>query len=222
MSQGIQTGPPAVPPQDSENEPTDAQLLACFIECRDQAAFESLLRAHGPMVYGVCLRMLGNHADAEDAFQATFLILAQKAANIVRTGMPANWLFQVARRSALKIKAAVSKRHQREKQMSLLPEAQSAQSSGWSELAPVLDKEVHALPYKYQVAIVLCDLEGKTRRDAARQLGWPEGTLVSRLTRARAILANRLTRQGIVLSAATLGLLLSQHAASAAVPASLI
>lgn len=222
MIDSIQSRPSAVPQSNSHAERGDAELLAQFIERHDQSAFETLVRTHGPMVYGVCLRMLGNHHDAEDAFQATFLILAQKAASIVRRGLPANWLFQVAHRSALKVRTAVVKRRQREQPMIELPEAATSPSAGWSDLAPALDAEVHALPYKYQVAIVLCDLEGKTRQDAARQLGWPEGTLVTRLAKAREILANRLTRQGIVLSTASLVLLLSEHVASAAVPGVLV
>lgn len=201
---------------------TEARLLERFIESRDEAAFEALVRAHGPMVYGVCLRMLGNHADADDAFQATFLILARKAASIAHRGMPANWLFQVAHRSALKVRFAIGKRRQREKSMNALPEPAAPRESDWAELAPVLDEAVYSLPHKYQVAVVLCDLEGKTRKEAARQLGWAEGTLGTRLTKAREILAGRLSRRGIIVSAGTLALFLSQNALSAAVPAGLV
>ena len=201
---------------------TDCQLLERFIERRDQDAFESLMRIHGPMVLGVCRRVTGHHHDAEEAFQAAFLVLARKAASIWPRQMLANWLYEVAYRSALKLRTATAKRQAKEKQISMLPEPVAPQERDWQEIAPLLDRELCRLPDTYRAAVICCDLQGYTRTDAARQLGWPEGTLKVRLMRARSILAKRLTQQGVALSAGTLAVVLSQKAASAAVPAALL
>jgi RNA polymerase sigma factor (sigma-70 family) len=210
----------AVSPE--ETDPTDAQLLAQFVSRRDQAAFEKLLRRHGPMVFGTCCRILRRHHEAEDAFQTTFLSLAQNAARIGRPEMLANWLFRVARHAAIKVKQAAAKRRQKEQQMAPIAQSNPAQAELWAELAPVLDDELARLSDKLRITVVLCDIEGKTRRQAARQLGCPEATVSSRLMKARALLARRLARQGIVLSTATIGGLLTQNAATAAVPGMLL
>jgi RNA polymerase sigma factor (sigma-70 family) len=202
--------------------PTDCQLLDRFIERRDQDAFESLMRIHGPMVLGVCRRVTGHHHDAEEAFQAAFLVLARKAASIWPRHMLANWLHEVAYRSALKLRTATSKRQAKEKQIEMLPEPVARQERDWQEITPLLDRELCRLPDTYRAAVICCDLEGYSRTDAARQLGCPEGTLKVRLMRARSILAKRLTQQGVALSAGTLAVVLSHKAASAAVPAALL
>jgi RNA polymerase sigma factor (sigma-70 family) len=201
---------------------TDGRLLDSFIERQDEAAFEALVRRHGPTVWGVCRRILRNYHDAEDAFQATFLVLARKAASIVPREMVANWLYGVAYRTALKAQATTGKRRVRERQVTNMPEPEAGRPDAWHDLEPVLDQELARLPDKYRVAIVLCDLEGKTRKEAARQLKIPEGTLSSRLTTARLMLAKRLTRHGLVLSGGSLAVVLAQHAASAGVPASVV
>jgi RNA polymerase sigma factor (sigma-70 family) len=201
---------------------TDSQLLERFIERRDQDAFESLMRIHGPMVLAVCRRVTGHHHDAEEAFQSAFLILARKAASIWPRQMLANWLYGVAYRTALKQRTATSKRRAKEKQVSMLPEPVAPQERDWQEIAPLLDRELSRLPDSYRAAVICCDLQGCSRTDAARQLGWPEGTLKVRLMRARSILARRLTQQGVALSAGTLAVVLSHKAASAAVPAALL
>ncbi|HLN28182.1 MAG TPA: sigma-70 family RNA polymerase sigma factor [Gemmataceae bacterium] len=204
-------------------EGTDGQLLTGFIERRDEVAFDALVRRHGPMVLGVCQRILRNEHDAEDAFQATFLVLVRKAASVVPREMVGNWLYGVAHNTALKAKAVGMKRRGRERQMAELPEPGSVRQSQdlWDELKPVLDQELSRLPDKYRVPIVLCDLEGKSHQEAAKQLGWPQGTLSGRLSRARALLAKRLTRHGPALSVGSLAAALSQNAASACLPTSL-
>ena len=201
---------------------TDWQLLEQFVERRDQDAFESLVRVHGPMVLGVCRRVTGHHHDAEEAFQAAFLVLARKAASIWPRQMLASWLYGVAFRTALKLRTATAKRRAKEKQIAMLPEPVAPEERDWQEIAPLLDRELNRLPDTYRAAVICCDLQGCTRAEAARQLGWPEGTLKVRLMRARSLLAKRLTRQGVALSAGTLAVVLSQKAASAAVPAALL
>jgi len=218
LNSGFETKP-LVP---DETGPTDAQLLSQFVVRRDQAAFEKLLLRHGPMVFGTCCRILRRHHEAEDAFQTTFLSLAQNAARIGRPEMLANWLFRVARHAAIKVKQAAAKRQQKEQQMAPIARSNPAQADLWAELAPVLDDELDRLSDKLRIAVVLCDIEGKTRKEAARQLGCPEATVSSRLMKARSLLARRLARQGIVLSTATIGWLLSQNAATAAVPGVLL
>src|SRR5581483_10812755 len=136
----------------------------------------ALVRRHAPMVWGVCRRILGNPHDAEDAFQATFLVLVRRASAIVPRDMVGNWLYGVAHQTALKAKATLAKRRTREKQVSALPEIEVEPQHFQQELRAVLDQELSRLPDKYRVAIVLCDLEGKTRTEAARQLAVPPGT----------------------------------------------
>lgn len=201
---------------------SDAECLERFIRGRDQDAFAALVARHGPLVYGVCRRVLGNSHDADDAFQSTFLVLTKKAGSIIRRGMPANWLYQVAYRTALNAKTTIAKRQRREKPMEATPEPVAAAEPAWAGLAPLLDKELSALPHKYQLAVVLCDLEGKSGRDAAEQLGWPAGTFFTRLRKGRALLAGRLARRGIALSAGALAVALAENAAAAAVPAALV
>src|SRR4051812_37955896 len=152
---------------------SDVQLLQQFASLRDPLAFEALVRFHGPMVLGVCRRVLHNHHDAEDAFQATFLVLSRKAASIVPRERIGDWLYGVAYRSALKLKSLTAKRRMREKQVTEFPEPSTASPDNWRELESVLDAELSRLPANYREPIVLCDLEGKTHAEAARQLGWP-------------------------------------------------
>jgi RNA polymerase sigma factor (sigma-70 family) len=197
---------------------TDSALLERFLTNRDEGAFETLVRRHGPMVFGVCRRVLGNVHDAEDAFQATFLILARKAASIRQRGSVGNFLHGVAHRAALQAKRASGRRRARE--ANAMPRPQPAPDS-WSELREVLDQELGRLPDKYRALLVLCDLEGRTRKEAARQLGLAEGTVASRLARARQLLARRLGRHGLALSGGALAVALAQGA-SAAVPAALV
>jgi RNA polymerase sigma factor (sigma-70 family) len=200
---------------------TDGELLETFLRQKDDAALAALVRRHGPMVWGVCCRMLRNHHDAEDAFQATFLVFVQKATALPDKEMVGNWLYGVAHQTAVRMRALAAKRGVRERQVAVMPEPTSAEQYVWNDLQPVLDEELARLPDKYRVLIVLCDLAGNTRKDVARQLDIPEGTVASRLATARMMLAKRLSRRG-VLSGVLLGALLSSHAASACVPLSVI
>jgi RNA polymerase sigma factor (sigma-70 family) len=198
---------------------TDGQLLERFLARRDEAAFEALVKRHGPMVLGVCRRVLGNAADAEDAFQATFLVLVRKAHAVRPRELVGNWLHGVAYRTALRARSAAAQRRAKERQVVPMPRQETPPDETWRDVQPVLDRELNGLPEKYRVPIVLCDLEGKTRRQAARQLGWPEGTLSCRLARGRALLARRLARHGLNFSGAGLALGLAQEAAAAVPPA---
>jgi RNA polymerase sigma factor (sigma-70 family) len=200
-------------------EPTDGELLECFVSRGEKAALEVLVRRHAPMVWGVCRRILPHH-DAEDAFQAAFLVLVRKAGSVRPRGMVGNWLYGVAHQTALKARSTQAKRRAREKQVADMPEpAAVAQQDPATNWQPLLDAELSRLPDKYRTAIVLCDLEGKTQKEAARHLGCPEGTLSARLSRGRLMLAKRLARRGVPLSGAVLAAALSREAAPACVPA---
>jgi RNA polymerase sigma factor (sigma-70 family) len=201
---------------------SDGQLLASFVRRRDGDAFAALLKRHGRMVMGVCRRVLRNPDDAEDAFQATFLVLARKAGSVTAPNALGGWLYRVAYRTALEARARIARRHAREQQVKDMPEPQAEPEDGWRELLPLLDRELDRLPDKYRVPVVLCELEGKSRKEVARLLGLPEGTLSWRLAQAKKLLARRLSRFGAALSAGSLAALLSRDAASECVPASLL
>jgi RNA polymerase sigma factor (sigma-70 family) len=177
---------------------TDGVLLARFVATRDEDSFEALVRRHGPMVLGVCRRLLGLH-DAEDVFQATFLVLARKAASVAKRESVGCWLHGVARHTALRAVRALHRRRKREKQVKVMPHPEVPEEDDWLS---VLDEELSHLPEKYRAAIVLCDLEGRTRREAALLLKIPEGTLSSRLAAGRKMLATRVALAGGVLSVA--------------------
>jgi len=181
--------------------PTDGQLLERFIRHRDQWAFETLVRRHGPMVLGVCRRIAGNVHDAEDAFQAAFLVLVRKARSIVPREMVGNWLYGVAFHTAQKAKAHAVRLHGKEKQVVAMPHPEARTKESDAELLALLDREVQRLPDKYRLPVVLCELEGRSRKEVAQQLNLPEGTLSSRLAKARKILAERLGPHGLPLSA---------------------
>jgi RNA polymerase sigma factor (sigma-70 family) len=206
-----------------ETDLSDGQLLECLVSRRDEAAAGALVGRHGPMVWGVCRRVLRNHHDAEDAFQATFLVLVRRAASIQPRELVANWLYGVARQTALKARAAAAKRLAREKQLDELPAAEAApEADPGGERQALLDRELSRLTDKYRIAIILCDLEGRSRKEVARRLRIPEGTLSSRLTTARALLARRLARHGFQASAGALAAVLAQQAASATVPSQVL
>ena len=204
-------------------ELSDAALLERYLADRAEKDFAEIVRRHGPMVMGVCRRVLRDEHDAEDAFQATFVVLVRKAETIAPRGMLANWLYGVAHRTAVKARWMCARQRAREATMAQLPEpvAPPEPEGLWSELRPLLDRELIRLADKYRAPIVLCDLEGRTHQEAARELGWPIGTLSGRLSRARAQLARRLARQGVLLSAGSAVFVLSQQTASAQVPTAL-
>jgi RNA polymerase sigma factor (sigma-70 family) len=198
---------------------TDGQLLSQFLSRRDEAAFVALVRRHGPMVLGVCRRVLGNAADAEDAFQATFLVLVRKAASLSARAVLGDWLHGVARRTALSARRACARRRAKEQAMARPDVQGEAVPDDW---LPLLDEELSRLPENYRLPLVLCDLEGKTRREAADCLRWPEGTVAGRLARGRALLARRLARHGGAVSSSFLAAVLAQNAASACVAEALV
>jgi RNA polymerase sigma factor (sigma-70 family) len=197
---------------------SDAELLDRFVRRRDEAAFEVLVWRHGTMVLGLCRRLLRHEHDAEDAFQATFLVLARKAGSIGKRQALASWLYKVAYRIALAARAAAVARRTREQPWVEIPTPDTAEDAVWRDLRPVLDAEVLRLPEKYRAAFVLCCLEGKTNDEAADLLGCPRGTVLSRLARARERLRGRLVRRGVVLSAAALAAA-ANKASAAMVPA---
>lgn len=194
----------------------DGELLDRFLARQDESAFEILVRRHGPMVLGVCRRILGNVPDVDDAFQATFVVLLKKGASIRPREQVGAWLHGVARRVACKAKGLVARQHQREQPM-VDWGVESTPAFDHRDWLPLLDKELDRLPEKYRAAVVLCDLQGQSRREAATRLRVSEGTLSSRLARARALLGSRLKLRGVALSTALLAF--SESAAHAAPPA---
>jgi RNA polymerase sigma factor (sigma-70 family) len=202
----------------------DAQLLARFVTGHDEEAFEALVRRHGPMVLGVCRRLLGDAHAAEDAFQATFLVLVRRAATLDRPELLGNWLHGVAARVAREARARTARRRTQERQAQTMarPRAEPQAEAAWVDLRPVLDEELGQLPEKYRLALVLCYLEGKTHEDAARALGIPVGSVSWRLSRGRELLRQRLTRRGVALTASVLAAVLSDGRLWAAVPAPLV
>jgi RNA polymerase sigma factor (sigma-70 family) len=193
-------------------ELSDEALLDRFLtgESLDsQEAFRALVIRHGPMVLGICRHVLNQDHDAEDAFQATFLVLARKGGSIRDRRVLSGWLHEVAYRIAIKSRASTVRRRTLERQgMAMLPPAiepnRQDQQAAWNELRPVLHEEVNRLPDKYRIPVILSYLEGKTNEEVAELLHWPVGTVKGRLSRARDLLRSRLTRRGLALSAAFL------------------
>ena len=206
----------------SANETADADLLARFVSRRDEAAFEALVRRHGPMVLGVCRQLLYDLHEAEDAFQATFLVLVHKAAGLREPALLGNWLYGVAYRIAARARARAVRRRARERQGVEMIPVPASDETGARDLRPVLHEELNRLPAKYRAPLVLCYFQGKTNEEAARQLRWPLGTVKGNLARARELLRVRLSRRGLALSAGGVAAALSQTAAPAAVPAALV
>jgi RNA polymerase sigma factor (sigma-70 family) len=200
----------------------DGELLASFIDAKDEGSFEALVRRHGPMVFGVCRRVVRNHHDAEEAFQATFLVLARKASSVLPREKVANWLYGVAYRTAMKARAMATKRHWRERQIREMPDPEAPAPGQSQELQLLLDQELNGLRENYRLPILLCDLEGKTIKEACRQLDWPQGTLAGRLARGRKLLAKRLTSRGVALSVGAVAAVVGQNVASAGMPTALL
>jgi RNA polymerase sigma-70 factor (ECF subfamily) len=162
--------------------------------------------------------VLHNTHDAEDAFQTTFLVLACKADVLDRRGPLGNWLYTVAYRTAAKARADLFRRHAHERETSEMAAFASTEEVSWNELRPVLDEELNQLPAKYRAPLILCCLEGKSHQQAARELGWPSGSMSRRMNRARELLRRRLSRRGVVLSAGLIFALLTRKAAARTVP----
>jgi RNA polymerase sigma factor (sigma-70 family) len=203
----------------TEGDPTDGQLLRRFVRGHDEAAFAALMQRHAGLVHGVCWRVLRQAQDAEDVFQATFLVLAHQAAAIRRPESLGSWLYGVAYHLALKAKARAARCQTVEDAEEPWHTADPQTEALRRELRPVLDEELGRLPAKYRAPLILCHLEGKTHVEAARELGWPSGTMSRRLARARELLRDRLAGRGLGLSA--VGLAAWSAEAAAAVPARL-
>jgi RNA polymerase sigma-70 factor (ECF subfamily) len=177
----------------AEADASDGELLGRFVATRDEASFAALVRRHGPTVLGVCRRILGSHADAEDACQAVFLILVRKAGSVRPPGMLAGWLHGVARNVSRRALRMAVRRQRHERASATRPRPGKTDP----ELRMLIDRELNRLPAESRTAIILCDVEGLTRSEAAGRLGWAEGTVASRLARGRQILARRLIRAGL-------------------------
>jgi RNA polymerase sigma factor (sigma-70 family) len=185
----------------------DEQLLEQFLTLDDEAAeaaFRAIVVRHGPMVLGVCRHVLHRLQDAEDAFQATFLVLSRKADSIRDRRVLARWLYEVAYRIAIRARTEDGRRRAHERQGGEMTATVPIDDRGWGELRPVLHDEVNRLPEKYRTPVILCYLEGKTNEEVAQILKWPVGTVKGRLSRARGLLRSRLTRRGLALSAVLL------------------
>jgi RNA polymerase sigma factor (sigma-70 family) len=200
---------------------TDGELLEAFIVRREERAFAALVHRHGPMVLNVCRRVLRDAFAAEDAFQATFLVLARKAHAVGNRDLVGHWLYRVAYHAALRAKATSQRQRLTERQVSDMSRRELACKPNGDELQPLLDEELNRLPEKYRIPLVLCELEGRTRKEVARSLGCPEGTLSSRLARARELLAGRLRKRGLVFSSG-LSAAVFANGAQAALPPALV
>jgi RNA polymerase sigma factor (sigma-70 family) len=202
--------------------PTDRELLARFVSHRDEEAFAELVRRHAPLVRGVCLRVLSHSQDAEDAFQATFFVLARRANSVRWRDSVSGWLYGVARHMAKTAKRAASRRRAHETQAARSSKLIRPDHTTVRELGAILDDELERLPARYRDPLLICYLQGYTRDQAARKIGLPLRTLDRRLARGRELLRARLTRRGLTLSAAMLAAGLAQESAAAAVPALLL
>src|SRR5579884_1215354 len=203
-----------VGPQDQDS---DAELVERYLRCLEEAAFAALVRRHGPMVLGVCRRMLRNAHDAEDAFQAAFLVLARKAGSIRNRRSLAAWLYEVAYHIAARMRAEAARRHIHERQVAAMRREKSAPETRETELAAVLDEELSRLPEKYRRILILCGLQGKTHIQAAHELGVPPGSLSRHLHRARELLRERLMGRGFTVPAALFGTVFATNEVFAAV-----
>jgi RNA polymerase sigma factor (sigma-70 family) len=198
-------------------ELTDAQLLARYVSDRDEEAFATLLRRYGRLVRSVCRRVLRHEQDIDDSFQVTFMVFASKAASIRKTISLASWLYGVAYRTAMNAKRARKRRSEEQRELEVISKDQPVTEAALRELQAILDHEVHQLPEKYRAPFVLCCLEGKSRAEAAQELGWKEGTVFCRLARARKELQQRLARRSVVLTAALCAVDVSRTETTAAV-----
>jgi RNA polymerase sigma factor (sigma-70 family) len=206
-------------PADEACDRTDRELLMRFVSIGEEAAFTILLERHGHMVLGGCRRILGDLYLAEDSFQATFIVLARRAASLRLTGSLGTWLYAVAQRIALRAKAQTTGQRNRERRYGNMARAERPDEPTWREVCGILDEEIGRLPEKYRAPLVLCYLESKSRNRVARELGLPEGTVARRLTRGRELLRLQLLKRGVTLSAGVLGTILCDQVAAAPVGA---
>jgi RNA polymerase sigma factor (sigma-70 family) len=201
---------------------TDGELLQSFVTSNDQAAFASLVKRHGPLVFAVCKRVLGNVEDAEDAFQAAFVVLARNAAKLPRRCSLSTWLHGVAFKISLNARRLASRRRRHERQAQTMVSTNPAWDAAWREVQLFLDEEVQRLPEKYREPFILCCLEGQSYAAAAQQMGVKESTVHGRLTEARRRLQSRLSRRGVELTAVLGAAALAPGAATAQVPSALV
>src|SRR5579872_7314898 len=195
----------------SQSQQDDARLLTAFITENDQTAFATIIRRHGPMVFGICQRLLSDFQAAEDAFQATFILLAQQAANIRKKESLASWLHGVALRMARETRRATARRRKHEAQPSRNQQsADPAQLAVWQEIQIILDEEIQALPNRYREPFIRYCLEQANCAEVAQQLGLEEATVRKRLTRARKRLQEQLKTRGVSLTAILAGIALSE------------
>jgi RNA polymerase sigma factor (sigma-70 family) len=204
------------------DELTDRDLLHGFVSRRDEEAFAEVVRRHGPLVQGVCLRVLAHPEDAEDAFQATFMVLARKAGAVRWGDSVGGWLYEVAFHMAKTAKRTAARRRTHEAQAARYRPSSHLQETTVRELGAILDEELQSVPTRYRDPLVLCYLQGRTRDQAVRQLGVPLRTLNRRLARGRELLRTRLARRGLTVSAAMLAAALAQEGASATLPSLLL
>jgi len=206
------------------NALSDTELLARFFGDKEDRAFSTLVERHGPLVFGVCRRVLNDANDAEDAFQATFLVLVRKGATLRDPERLASWLYGVASRTARKGRAKAATRTKSERQAGEMPSKSDHDKSNrdmttgdmtYQELRAALDEEISKLPEKYALPLVMCYLEGKTNAQAAAQLGWPEGSISRRLSRARELLRSRLAKRGMAMSVALIAAVFAKPSSSA-------
>jgi RNA polymerase sigma factor (sigma-70 family) len=197
----------------------DGELLARYRTHRDPDAFGSLVRRHGPMVFGVCNRVLRDPHAADDAFQATFLVLARKADRIRPPDRLSPWLYGVAYRTAMKARGRTLRRQQVEQRYAaeVANRTQASASEDVADLLPIIDEQLNSLPEKYRTPLVLCGVQGLNKAEAAERLGLPEGTVSSRLARGREMLRDRLARRGVAVPLAALGTLFTAETLHAAV-----
>lgn len=210
-------------PAENLSLPSDAALLQHFLDLHDESAFAALVERHGPMVLATCRRQLGNSSDADDAFQATFLVLARKAASITKRNHVGPWLYRVACLTSGKLRLAAQRQRLRDQQVRLMPEPSAAgvESIEVRDELALLDQAMSELPEKLRVPLVLCELQGVSRREAASRLQISEGTLSSRLARGRALLRRRLAAYFGVFTIAMLIALLLRARAPVVVPPNL-
>jgi RNA polymerase sigma factor (sigma-70 family) len=200
---------------------SDRELVDSFVARKDNTAFATLFRRHGPMVHSLCRRVLGNEQEADDAFQATFLVFARKAQSLRSADTVSSWLYGVAYRTALKARCSATRRRAHEAAAPVRLPTEPLTEMTVAEAQGIVDQELAALPEKFRSPLVLCCLEGLARDEAARQLGWTVSVLKSRLEQARELLRRRLARRGLTLPAAMLSFGMLGTSAKAAVPPTL-